>query len=199
MIKVCQGCFTKIEASGFCSECRRELRSPSDLNDALAKNITSLFHYDGMLRLAIMRAKVRNDFNALRGLCELFTSDERVLAITNAADVLVPAPSSVWGRVRGRFDLAQACALMLSRETGISISFMPLWHYMRFGKRAGKNFEKFSKRDFLVSTPKARYEGKRVLLIDDVVTTGQTIGGSVAWLKSEAALSVKVVTLAAAT
>ena len=194
MFKFCQGCSVNILAGGFCAPCRQTLlnlrrqqapqalpsmsefeRAENELNGIAAGG--SLFLYQGVMRRVIMRAKVRNDLLALNGLVELFASHPEVLKLAKNSDVLVPAPSSLWGRMRGRFDLAQSMALGLGAEIDLPVALMPWVAYMRFRKRAGSN--EYREEKSREATPsKLLFKGLRVLVIDDVMTTGKTMSST---------------------
>ncbi|MCX6124623.1 MAG: phosphoribosyltransferase family protein [Proteobacteria bacterium] len=191
MFRFCQGCSVDILAGGFCAPCRQTLlnlkrqQHPEALtstmefeeaeHEAMATLTgSSLFLYQGIMRRVIMRAKVRNDLLALNGLVELFVSQPKVISLAKNCDVLVPAPSSLWGRMRGRFDLAQSMALGLGAAIDLPVSLMPWVAYMRFRKRAGSNRRGTEKLRREIPS-KLLFKGSRVLVIDDVMTTGNTM------------------------
>ena len=188
MNKRCLGCYSIIFAAGFCQDCIKDFSKPS-CEDSNGR--TCLFEYKGVLRSTIMRAKVRNDLNALSGLRDLFVLNPFVLESASTADRIVPIPSSLWGRLRGRFDLAEALALGVSAETGVATSSFPRSTYWRHFKRAGKNRQKRDPQK--VSRSKPLFAGLRIQLIDDVMTTGQTMR----WAE-EAALSLGAISVSCA-
>lgn len=168
-MKRCQGCAARIQAGGFCEECRRSLlRAQTPVS-----GVRSLYSYQGILRQTILRAKVKNDVLALQALCELFVGNPQILECAHECDVLVPAPSSLWGRLRGRFDIAQALALELSKQVDRPVRLMPFRHYMSFGKRAGKNLSSMANRS--IAAKSSQFADQRVMLIDDIFTTGWTM------------------------
>jgi len=198
LFKYCQGCFKNIAAGGFCPECREELIAVVDDTSHGALQVTSLYRYHAKIRLAIMRAKVRSDVLALNGLCELFAGDARVLDLVARFYVVVPAPSSLWGRIRGRFDLAEACALRLAREVQLPIRSLPFKHYTKLHKRAGRNFSQLGANP-LNRSSQGMFTGLSILLVDDIVTSGHTLRSANFVLQQLGAIRSQAVTLCAAT
>lgn len=192
----CQGCLKAATASGFCLACRAELHQTG--HHVKPGQVGGLFQYGKTLRRVIMRAKVKNDLHALNGLSALYTGHEDVLRAAAKCDVIVPAASSLWGRIRGRFDLAQAMALNLGSETGKPVVLLPWQQYMRLTKRAGKNRSLVivAKKELAVKNH-PKFSGQRILLIDDIITTGLTVKSTSKSLLAMGATSVTAISLAA--
>ena len=157
----------------MCRECRETQLVASNLEDDCAK-VSSLYEYTGALRELIISAKVKNDWQTLKGLGKLFCVHPLVLREVQRADVVTPAPSSMWGRVRGRFDLAEHLALEVERESGKPLVSLPVWSYLRWSKRANRNNEDTDFNE-INHKPSILFKDKKVLLIDDILTTGKTI------------------------
>ncbi len=84
----------------------------------------------------ILRAKVKNDFIALRFLRDLVVTDPVVEHLVTWCEAIMPAPSSLWGRVRGRFDIAGYIAAELGSFYGKRVANPPLKLSFRWQKRA---------------------------------------------------------------
>ena len=211
----CGGCANLTQSGyGFCPLCRESLSAmattsrrgicssiPADI-DAV-----SLFRYEHFLRKVVLRAKVANDQAALRSLCDLVSTHAVSIAMAREADVIVPAPSSLWGRMRGRFDLAQAVAMALSRVSGTPIGMMGPSSYMLKAKRAGENSMATGSYlgHYLRKIPVFldRYVGSpafsgHILLVDDVLTTGFTMKTLTAQILDSGGASVQGLVLASA-
>lgn len=192
-MKECEGCSKLIPAGGFCPECLAGLPSicPADHSGI----DTALFVYQGQIRDLILRAKVKNQWSALQSLCSLFVCNPLVLSMVADSDVIVPAASSLWGRMRGRFDVAQSVALELSRQVGVPLELLPTSHYLRGKKRAGQN-DKETANGSIVSANQGFLDQRRVLMIDDIVTTGWTMRALRRDLLTYGAKEVKGIALA---
>lgn len=169
--KWCPECGVSVCAGGFCLDCRLHLVPCEDSPDA---DLSALFRYHGILRSVILRGKVNNENTSYQALCDLFTGHPAVIAAGLQADVIIPAPSSLWGRLRGRFDLAQGMALALGTALDRPVELFPTAYYFNYRKRAGKNRD--AKTMTLASSKNLkRWQSKSILLIDDIITTGFTL------------------------
>jgi len=117
------------------------------------------------------------------------------------ADVIIPIPLSKQRRLERGFNQAEVIANEFSRATGIPIDTHSLTrrlhtptHRVGMDKRAR---ELTVQNAFEVFRPKL-IAGKRVLLVDDVFTSGATASYCAKALKKNGAVEVKVFTLARA-
>ena len=193
--KWCPHCGISVRAGGFCHDCRIHLKPCSRSAD---QNLQALYRYQGILRSVILRGKVNNENTAYKALCDLFTSHPMAIAAGLKADAVIPAPSSLWGRVRGRFDLAQGMALALGHALDQPVELLPRSFYFSYRKRAGKNLRDEKKREDGHSTQSLDlWQSKSVLLIDDIITTGFTLS-HLATTLGEAGARVSCIALASA-
>jgi predicted amidophosphoribosyltransferase len=142
----------------------------------------SLLRYEGAAVDLILRAKVRGDQSALRLCGTLLAAWPTARRAARAADAIVASPSSLWGRLRGRLDLAAHLAETLARLEGRPVLGAPRSQFWRIAKRA--RLEGDARRTDADSAHGSRASSHReapaaatlrLLLVDDVVTTGWTL------------------------
>ena len=112
--------------------------------------------------------------------------------------LIVPAPSSLWGRLKGRFDIALMAAECFFSRGQILHASLP-GSFFR-GKRAGHN-ENSDVDSFLPPTDVVFNKNRGILkristaahivVVDDVMTTGLTMRSSINLLKSLGAQTVE--------
>jgi predicted amidophosphoribosyltransferase len=186
---ICPNC-----ASGFGAEV------PASYFRVGSDRVTALFDYGVAVRQLILRSKTRNDASALVALLKL--SAPKVTDWLSSRQtsnwLVVPAPSSLWGRLKGRFDVARMVAECFFPRDQILQTSLP-GSFFR-GKRAGQNetldsdgsepamagiFNK-NKADF-----KRISSATHIVVVDDVMTTGLTMRSSMNLLKSLGAQTVE--------
>lgn len=117
-------------------------------------------------------------------------------------DVIVPVPLHRWRLVSRRFNQAADLARALGRETGKPMLPDVLRRRRRTAQQVGLDRAARHanlKGAFEVTGPsKAELLGKRVLLVDDVYTTGATVSAATRVLKRAGAKQVDVLTFAMA-
>jgi ComF family protein len=158
-------------------------------------------HYSGAMRTLIHQFKYadRHDARALFGRWLAEAGHTLIVGI----DIVVPVPLSRLRLLSRRFNQAAILAQELSRRTGLAVDLhslqrarftktqVGLTHDQRRRNLAGAFRVRQSRR--------AALEGRHVLLIDDVITTGATVEACARALKRAGAARVDVLALALVT
>jgi len=151
--------------------------------------LTSLYRYRGLVRRLLLRAKVQGDLQALALLAELAACHCACRKTLAPVQLIVPCPSSLWGRLRGRLDVAHHTAMRLAHVADTPLAPSP-WHlYWRWHKRAQMRRARHGLIEVRPSLSRMAVASERawqnrhtkaddpsvVLLVDDVVTSGYTM------------------------
>jgi ComF family protein len=172
-----------LDASGRCALCRSGRRG----FDAAY----SFGAYEGVLRKLIHLYKYGRVRPLAKPLSDLLV---RALPRDEAFDAAVPVPLYWRRRLRRGFNQAELLARGLSRRTGIPV-LGALRRLRPTPAQAG--LSNSARRQNVSQAFRARgVQGKRILLIDDVMTTGATAASCAAALKQAGARRVSLLTVA---
>jgi predicted amidophosphoribosyltransferase len=179
----CPGCGAPAEP--VCEACRRTLRPPP--RHATPPGLDELviaFAYEGVARELVARVKYRNARGAVAWLAEAMLAG---LCPTSAVDVVTWAPTTPARRRERGFDHAELLARAVGRRAGLPVRGLltrlpgpPQTGARRDARVAGPRF-----------AARSAASGRRVLLVDDVVTTAATLTAGAAALRRAGVLSVR--------
>jgi len=153
--------------------------------------------YDGVMRDLIHDFKFRDRHDAV-GLFGRWMAEAGRELLADA-DVIVPVPLHRLKLFQRRFNQAAILALELSRLTGITAAPLGLVRTRRTTSQLGLTRDRRRanvKSAFLVPPHLApAIEGRRILLVDDVITTGATVSAAASALLAAGAQEVDVLGL----
>jgi ComF family protein len=175
-----------LDENGFCAACRSGLRgfdraASFGFYEGSLRELIHLFKYSGMKPLAHPLAKLM----------------ERALPVDDRYDAVVAVPLHWRKRMQRGFNQAELLARHIARRRNL-----PLLNALRRGRAteiqaslaaAGR---RKNVAGAFIRNPKIDLTNKRILLIDDVMTTGATARACAAVLKRGGADSVSLLTLA---
>lgn len=165
---------------------------------------TAAFHAEGEIRHLVHRFKYQKELY-LRGLmsglmADVFRRDARLKGLSREEWVLVPVPLHrlrLWQR---GFNQSWELCLGLSQITQVpALNALQRVRYTRAQAKLGRSARmqnlkgSFRLRHRLLGDIKGSLEGKKVLLVDDVLTTGSTANECAKVLRREAGVQKVVV------
>jgi len=185
----------------FCERCeggfRRNTLAPSGYINRYYDSVTSPYIYEGIMREAIHLFKYKRDEAAGGRLAELLCETIPDDGIICGADVIVPLPLYKRNLRKRRYNQAMVLAKMVSERSGLPIT-ESLKKHKATPAQTGLSAKKRASnvKGAFICEDARRINGKRVLLVDDVYTTGNTADEASRVLKKAGARSVDVLTLA---
>ena len=149
----------------------------------------SLFLYNDITRLLILAAKINGNYKAY-----LYLKKSLFAKLSNSAwcadcDLIIPAPSSLWSRLYGRFDLAWLLSSELAKLYNKPHKELPASFYFKWRKNTFLQNRKFSNLKL-----RRAQRGANIIIFDDVVTTGATVKGICDYLPPDS--NIRIITLA---
>ena len=176
-----------------------ELHSPAALADPpVFGRARAVAEYDGTASALVHRLKYGDRLELAHALGSMMARAGAELL--GDADVIVPVPLHRYRLWRRRFNQAMALGVIVARESGLPCNPYLLSRVKHTRQQVGLTKAQRQQNlqgAFRVSDDaKARLEGRRVLLVDDVLTTGATANAASRALLRGGAVSVDILAFA---
>lgn len=195
-LSTCESCEKDLEfLSGVCGRCSKSVCICERL--VVLERVFAPFSYDGAVEQAIHRFKFQNHPEYAKVLAGYIVKCFGTNQLTERFDCIVPVPMEKAHRRERGYNQAEELALSLGNLCGLSvlsdalrkIKKTPPQHLLSYEERLDNLKGVFG-------TGSDSIEGKRVLLCDDVCTTGVTMETCATLLKKNGAASVSGVVVA---
>ena len=181
----------------ICLDCLRLFEGASRRVERGELDGISLFEFDERSAKLMAEFKEKGQFAIANTLIDhLLIEQPRVLLLATEAEAVVAVPSSAKSFTKRGFVPAQVIANRLAKHLGLRTASKALWLTRRASDQAG--LDQAARATNLVGAMSAStsLKGKRVLLVDDIVTTGSSLIEASRAVTSAGALVVGFVTLA---
>jgi ComF family protein len=181
-------------AEPFCETCAETIAPAEDLvAPGAISEIRSAGYHEGALREAVLRLKFGKKLALVTPLAELLADS---IDREWRPDALVPVPDHWTRRLERGYNQAELLARQLSRITLIPVE-TALRRVRHTGQQIGHGAVERSQRlrGAFDLHPKANVKDRRILLVDDVWTTGATLGECSTVLQESGAAAVYAVTV----
>lgn len=162
--------------------------------------LTSLTYYDGVIKTLIHKFKYSRQKFLLSVLNDMVTTNEKIKEIIPCVDVIVPVPLHWLKKLRRGFNQSELLSIGIQKHFLKPISKNNLCRIKNTESQTHltKRQRRLNIRNaFFVKDPKL-FKGKKILLVDDVLTTGVTASECSKKLKKAGAESVHLLILAIA-
>lgn len=158
-------------------------------------------HFDGVLRDLIHGFKYGDSHIARRLLGRWLA--EAGAELLRDADLIVPVPLDRWRLLKRRFNQAAILSRELNRLTGVAWDPLVLQRTKRTASQVGLTHDQRRRNvqgAFAIDAEQAAaLQGRAIVLIDDVITTGATVAACARALRRAGAARVDVLALALVT
>ena len=186
----CKRCFKPADSKNLCSNCASELAKcripnpqlPLEKKLDFISGTYASYKYEDAARDVIISAKFRNPAAFIASLLDDISIDIKQILAQNNIDIIVPVPSHKSKLYTQEFALPDEKAKKLAKHIGADYSYA-----VKKTRKTEKqhNLARNKRKTNLVNAFEVteNVAGKRILLIDDVITTGITVSTIAADLK----------------
>ena len=200
--EICDECLSGMQPVGesFCPVCGKPLRKGRHcplcaVSDFRFRSSRAPYLYEGAASAMIKALK----FNGCRSLAPVLADlmADFLQQLRWTSDLIIPVPLSERRRARRGFNQSELIGGFFSKRTGIPMNPKALMKVRHTEAQVGLNAEE-RRKNLLGSfaAEKALVRGKRILLLDDVMTTGSTFAECTAALLEAGADSVNCISAA---
>jgi len=206
---ICSTCRVQLfgDSRNCCPRCSSTVGPHADVSNGCPRcrkfrfrfsGVVRLGEYDGLLRDAVLRMKHDSGELLAERVGELFAVERRAELLASKPDAIVPIPLHWQRRWKRGYDQAATIARGISRMLNIASHPGTLARTRATDLQAGSSATARwdNVRGAFRAVRAHRLHGKKILLVDDVLTTGATADAAAEALLSAGAAQVSVAVLA---
>ena len=182
--RCCAQIFTNSETTHLCGNC---LRSPPNFTRVYANSL-----YEGTLRDALHRLKYRKKVSLARPLGLMLSNELSAQLDDFSPDLIIPVPLHTQRLKQRNFNQAREISRALSRELAIPVNSTRLVRHRHTAPQQGLSADARKNNLCNAFSVTAPFNGLKVLLVDDVMTTGETVRACSRVLVAAGAMEVRV-------
>jgi ComF family protein len=163
------------------------------------ERVVRLAPYERAVRKMVLAIKFGKHWNLMPYVAEQMACVERVIEVVNDAEVVVPVPLHRWRLLSRGFNQAELLAMELLRgrsEPAVRCVLKRRRWTARQSRQSSATARARNLRDAFAVAHAEAVRGRRVMLVDDVLTSGATAVEAARTLKRAGAKEVSLLTMA---
>lgn len=203
----CCGFCGKIGKTYLCNKCKNELiysniylNQLDNYENSNLKFIDEhfyLFSYDGIIREKILQYKFNDNSYLANTISEFFINNEKLCGFLKKYDIMIVIPISQSRKRERGYNQSELIAKKISKVGLIYFESDILQKIKNNKPQSSLNYEQRLKnvKNVYKVENKQKIKGKKVLLFDDIYTTGATANECAMMLKQKGARKVGILTI----
>ncbi|MCL2383885.1 MAG: ComF family protein [Oscillospiraceae bacterium] len=192
---VCGFCNT-INKEGLCKKCELKLKK-YEINNVYG-DVISVFKYEDIIRKKIIEYKFGGKSYLYKTFAKSILNNKKIYSIFEKYDIIIPVPVHKKRRAGRGYDQSELVAKEIAKVISITLESNVLIKAKNTDVQSllTRKQRKENIKDAFEVRYKERIQGKKIVLLDDVYTTGATINECKKILKESGAIQVLVITIA---
>jgi len=199
---VCGIC-EKICKEDLCKKCEIKLNNImkvkiDNYNDKNFKKHLYIFKYEGIIKERLIKFKFREKAYIYKSMVNFLIKNEKVCRFLKTYDIIIPVPIHYNRKVTRGYNQSALIAKELAKKLNIKYEEKVLFKKVNNKPQSTKNKEDRAKNviDVYYTKNEQNIYNKKIILLDDIYTTGSTVNECCKILKLAGAKSVDVISIA---
>ena len=199
---VCGIC-DKICREDLCKKCQIELRNIEKVkidnyNDKNFKKHLYIFKYEGIIKERLIKFKFQEKAYVYKAFVKFLIKNKKVCRFLKSYDIIIPVPIHYNRKLERGYNQSALIAKQIAKYLGIKYEDKVLYKKINNKPQSTKNKEERKQNVIGVYDIKNEYKilNKKILLLDDIYTTGSTVNECSRILKKNGAKKVDIITIA---
>ena len=195
---LCNKCYMKLknDSKFTIEENKKEEKDKENINEY--DNLLYMFKYEGMIRSIILNYKFQEKSYLYKTIVNFLLKNEKIFEIIKTYDTIVAVPISKKRKKSRGYNQSYLIAREIAIRVGIRVENKCLFKIKNIIEQSKLNKEERQKniKDVYEIKNLDRLENKKILLIDDIYTTGSTVNECCKILKKANPTKIDVLTIA---
>ncbi len=199
---VCGFC-DKLCKKPICNKCniqlQKNMKCKIDYYKKSFKRHIYLFKYEGKIREKIVQYKFNDKPYIYESFVNLIIKNKKIYSFLKNYDIIIPVPISKKRKIKRGYNQSELIAKKLSKNLD-NLEFMPNILYKKVDTVPQSSLNKIQRHINVKNVYKAKntkqIQNKKILIFDDIFTTGSTAQECSKILKQAGARAVDVLTIA---
>lgn len=202
---VCGIC-DEIDKNYLCTKCKEKLKAYSINKIEKCENDKNVYYdykikilkYENIVREKIIEYKFNEKTYMYRTIEKIILNDEKICSFLKKYDIIIPVPLHLKKKLERGYNQTELIAKRLSKDLQINVNINLLKKVIDTKKQSTltkKERRRNVENAFKIENHK-NIAGKKVILFDDIYTTGSTVNECSRVLKNAGAKEVAILTIA---
>ena len=199
---VCGIC-DKVCKEDLCKKCEIELNNIAKVkinnyNDKNFKKHLYIFRYEGIIKERLIKFKFREKAYIYKAFVNFLIKNKKICRFLKSYDIIIPVPIHYNRKVTRGYNQSALVAKELSKKLTIGYEEKVLFKKVNNKPQSTKNKDDRQKNviDVYYTKNEQNIYNKKIILLDDIFTTGSTVNECCKILKLAGAKYVDVMTIA---
>ena len=195
----------KLNQNFLCQKCENTLKNQAEFNVELFQNnekyfkeLIYIFKYEGIIRKTILKYKFQNKSYLYKSFVNFMLKNQKFFEFIKSYDTIVPVPISKKRYKERGYNQSYLIAKEISKKTKLELQNRCIIKRKNVIEQSKLNKEEREKniKGVYEIIDKENLQNKRIILVDDIYTTGNTVNECCRILQKAQPKSISVIVIA---